>query len=67
MDKPLTQRGAVRIWQKMKSYVTENAYPRHDLPELYFDPGTATLYADKSKVGYDFIVENSKIYYKERW
>lgn len=66
MDKPLTQRGALRIWQKMKAYIAENTYPKYDLPALYFDPETASLYIDKSKVGYDFIVVDSCLYYKER-
>ena len=66
MDKPLTQRGALRIWQKMKAYIVENTYPKYDLPVLYFDPETAALYIGKSPVGYDFIVIDGRLYYKER-
>ena len=61
MDKPFTRKGAIRLWNNVKSLIAAR-----DLPSLHFDVETSTLYADKSKVGYDFIVADGRIYYKER-
>lgn len=66
MQKPLTARGVSRLWGKMKAYVAENTYPRGDPPDLFFDPETATLYIGKPNVGYDFVVVDGTLYYKER-
>lgn len=39
--------------------------PRWLLPDLYFDVETATLYIGPEKTGYEFMVIDSVIYYKE--
>lgn len=66
MQKPLTSRGVIQLWENIKAYITENTYPRGDPPDLYFDPETAALYIGKLSVGYDFIVSDGKLYYKDR-
>ena len=66
MQKPLTARGVSRLWEKIKTYITENTYPRGDPPDLYFDPETSTLYIGKPNVLYDFVVSDGRLYYKDR-
>lgn len=66
MDKPFTKKNAVRFWAKIKDYIAANTYPRLPPPKFYFDPQTSTLYMEKPAVGYDFIVTDGRLYYKER-
>lgn len=66
MQKPLTSRGVTRLWENIKAYIIENTYPRGDPPDLYFDPETAALYIGKPSVGYNFVVSDGKLYYKDR-
>ena len=66
MQKPLTARGVSRLWENIKTYITENTYPRGDPPDLYFDPETSTLYIGKPKGLYDFVVSDGRLYYKDR-
>ena len=63
MQKPLTARGVSRLWENIKTYITENTYPRGDPPDLYFDPETSTLYM-KAGIGVDFKVVDSILYWK---
>lgn len=66
MVKPVTQKGLSRLWGNMKSYIEAHTYPRCAPPDLYFDPETSSLYQGKPSVGYDFIVTDGRLYYKER-
>lgn len=65
-DSPFTRKCAIRFWEKVKEYVEQHTYPKLPPPKFYFDPETATLYMEKPAVGYDFIVADGKLYYKER-
>lgn len=40
--------------------------PRWLLPELYFDAETSSLYRGPENTGYEFVVVDSVIYYKEK-
>lgn len=64
--KPVRGKDLQRFWANIKSYVAENTYPKVTPPDLFFDPETAALYIGKSPVGYDLIVVDSRLYYKER-
>ena len=66
MGEKVGPRTVNRLWNKMKSYVAENTYPRVAPPDLLFDIETATLYIGQPNIGYDFVVENATLYYKER-
>ena len=66
MDSPCTNKNVKRLWSNMKNYVAKNTYPRGGPPDLLFDPATATLYIGKPHVGYDFLIDNATLYYKER-
>lgn len=66
MGEKVGPRTVNRLWNKMKSYVAENTYPRAAPPDLLFDIETATLYQGKPNVGYDFLVDGVTLYYKER-
>ena len=64
--KPARGKDLIRFWANMKTYISEHTYPKINPPDLYFDVETATLYIGSSPVGYDFLVEDGNLYYKER-
>lgn len=64
--KHITGAGVARLWKNMKEYVTENTYPKVRPPDLFFDPETATLYTGPASVGYEFLIDNAILYYRER-
>lgn len=66
MDNPVTKKALSRFWRNMKLYIDEHTYPKVSPPDLYFDPETAALYQGKPSVGYDFVVSDGRLYYKER-
>lgn len=66
MQKPFTGSSAARLWNNMKKYITEHTYPREPPPDLFFDTETSTLYMGKQSVGYEFVVVDSILYYRER-
>ncbi len=40
----LSKRSLAHLWEKMKSYVSDNAFLRTDPPIFYFDVDTGALY-----------------------
>ena len=66
MSKPFTDSGVARLWKNMQMYVAENTYPKVRPPDLLFDPETATLYTGPPSIGYEFLVDNAILYYRER-
>lgn len=62
----VTPRSLERMWENIKDYVAANTYPKLPPPKFYFDPETSGLYMEKPAVGYDFVVSDGKLYYKER-
>lgn len=40
----LSNRSLARLWEKIKSYVNDNAFLRTDPPIFYFDVDTGKLY-----------------------
>ena len=66
MEKPVTNRVLTHFWKKVKQYIDEYTYPRRDLPDLFFDAETSSLYVGQKNVGYDFQVIEGKLYYKDK-
>lgn len=62
----VTPRSLERMWKNIKEYVAVNTYPKLPPPKFHFEPGTASLYMERPSVGYDFVVVDGRLYYKER-